>query len=96
MDAKEYLSFARDERRTIQLAHYNVNGQCDARGLGLIIDAVNQIAVVLTDCGNADETAVKAGALVKFVKPLEEPNEVKIIGEPAYARDVVFSNREHH
>lgn len=91
MEAKEYLDLLRDDKAIIRLAHY-AGERCDGRGNAVIIDEEHQIAVMLEDCGFADETLVKAGAIVKYVThPEAEP---KIVGTPAYASPVVLGGQK--
>lgn len=91
MEAKEYLDLLRDENDIIRLAHYT-DDKCDGRGHAVIIDPDHHIAVMMEDCGDANVTLVKAGAVVKFIEhPEAEP---KLVGTPAYVSPVVLGGRK--
>lgn len=90
MEAKEYLDLLRDENTILRLTHYSGEDP-DGSGDAVVIDEEHQIAVMLQDCGDPDETFVKAGAIVKFIRhPEAEP---KIVGSPAYARPVILGGQ---
>lgn len=90
MDAKEYLDLLRDDASILRLAYYN-GEVCDGRGLAVIIDEDHNIAVMLEDCGDAEVTMVKSGAIIKFLTHPE--TEPKIVGTPAYATPVVLNGQ---
>jgi hypothetical protein len=91
MEAKEFLDILRDEKEIVRLAHYDED-KCDGRGNALVIDDENHIGIMLEDCGWADRTKIKAGAIVKFVThPEAEP---KIVGTPAYVSPVVLGGEK--
>ena len=91
MEAKEYLDLLRDEKAVLRLAHYE-GDHCNGRGDAVVIDEEHQIAVMIQDCGDPDETLIKAGAIVKFIKhPEAEP---KIVGSPGYAHPVVLGGKK--
>lgn len=91
MEAKEYLDRLRDKKAIIHLAHYD-GDRCDGRGKAFVIDEEHQIAVMLQDCGDPDETLIKAGAVVKFI--LHQEAEPKIVGSPAYTHPVVLGGKK--
>ena len=96
MEAKEYLDLLRDEKlrdekEILRLASYD-GEHCNGRGDAVVIDKEYQIAVMLQDCGFPDETRIKAGAIVKFIRhPEAEP---KIVGSPAYVHAVVLGGKK--
>lgn len=91
MEAKEFLDLLRDDGDIIRLASYD-GERCNGRGHAVIFSDEERIAVMLEDCGDANTTLVKAGALVQFViHPEAEP---KIVGTPAYISPVMLSGRK--
>jgi hypothetical protein len=91
MDAKEYLDLLRDDKAIIRLAHYD-GENCDGRGEAVILDDHHSIAVMLQDCGDANQTLIKAGAIVKFL--LHPEAEPKIVGTPAYSHPVILGGKK--
>lgn len=91
MEAKEYLDLLRDKDNIVRLAHYT-DDKCDGRGRAVVIDPTHNIAVMLEDCGDANVTLIKAGAVVQFIEHPEA--ESKIVGTPAYISPVVLGGRK--
>ena len=94
MEAKEYLDLLRDDKAILSLAHFQ-GDRCDGVGVAVVIDEEHQIAVMLSDCGDANETKIKAGAIVKYVVHPEVPNP-KIVGSPAYAVAVILGGQRYN
>jgi hypothetical protein len=85
MEAKEYLDLLKDEKAILRFAHYR-GDKCDGRGHAVIIDADQRIAVMLEDCGDAKDTGIGAGNIVKYL--LHPEGEPKIVGTPATIKPV--------
>jgi hypothetical protein len=93
MEAREFLNLVRDNQRIIRVAHYT-DDACDGRGNALVLDSNSRIAVMLENCGDPDETLIKAGAIINYV--LHPEAEPKIVGTPAYVSPVILGGRRVH
>ena len=83
MDAQEFITRAKDQGTLVRVAHFDDEGLPNGAGEALIVDGLNRIAVMLTEC-NKDETGIGPGAIVQFSRHPEARAEPRIVGRPAY------------
>lgn len=83
MDARAYLTQAKATKRIIRVARYE-RDRCVGRGYAIIVDEAQLIAVMLEDCGDPDNSRVRAGDLVQYAMYADA--ELRIEGEPADIR----------
>lgn len=82
MNAQKYLNGLRENGEVVRLAHFDENGWCNGRGMAIVIDRKQSMAMMLENCGRSGVTNVRQGAIVKFSeRPGGEP---RLVGSPAY------------
>lgn len=82
MDAQQYVDHLRSQGEVLRLASFDEHGWCNGRGLAVVIDRGESMAMMLENCGRVSQTHITSGAIVKFQsKPDAEP---RIVGPPAY------------
>lgn len=82
MDAQNYVAALHKKGDILRLASFDEQGWCNGRGKAIVLDRKESMAMMLENCGRAEQTDVRQGAIVKF---RDQPGgEPRIIGRPAY------------
>mgnify|MGYP001226979176 CR=1 FL=1 len=84
LEARDYLNHLNSNKQIIRLARYD-GSSCIGRGHALILSDVDQVAVMLEDCGYSEDTKIFAGNLVNYL--LHPEAEPKLVGTPATIRN---------
>lgn len=82
MDANTYVEGLRQRGDLLRLASFDEKGWCNGRGMAMVIDRQESMAVMLESCGRAGLTNITTGAIVKF--QARAGCEPRIVGSPAY------------
>lgn len=82
MNAETFVDQLRTQGEILRLASIDKNGWCNGRGLAMVIDRKESMAIMLENCGRASVTRIATGAIVKFRDKAD--TEPRIIGNPAY------------
>ena len=90
MDAKEFCNALRNSEKYITLEHFDEHGQFDGNASGVVIDQIEQMAIILRPPGK-QEIGIGSGAIVKFHRH-PEATHARIVGSPGYLEPTMVGN----